>query len=303
MPDEWWETPYRGGPMVGPGFIRPLYPPDAEGYGASAAGSDVVAIKRTVWRLGRWPGPASAFDMTFSNAFSHGRSGNVSESGLAGVQRQGNLDDSGYMGERTYNLLRSALIPDGLPHAGEHGMDPNAQTILAEFAKAYRAPPPTKTTVRDAALAKAVTQIGVKESPAGSNLCKYTDWYDMVGPWCAMFATWAYELGSASGSPSFVRGTRYAYCPYIVADARAKRYGLSLTNAPIPGDLVVYNWDGTSDEGFDHVGLFDSGDQDYWTAIEGNTSTSNQSNGGEVMRRSRNQGQAAAVVFVRVAEP
>ncbi len=120
----------------------------------------------------------------------------------------------------------------------------------------------------------------------------------MIGPWCAMFVTYCYEV-DAGGSPSFERGSRYAYVPYIVQDARADRNGLTVTSQPMPGDLVCYDWqrDGT----YDHVGIFEAGTANSWTAVEGNTSTSNNSNGGEVMRRQRSSSDAA-VVFVRVAE-
>jgi len=159
-------------------------------------------------------------------------------------------------------------------------------------------PPPGGPTLRQKALKAAQGQIGVKEYPAGSNQTKFTDWYGMVGPWCAMFATWCWE--TQGDSPAFVRGSRYAYVPYIVSDARSVRYGLSTTTSPIPGDLVCYDWEG--DGTYDHVGIFESGTASSWNAIEGNTSTSNQSNGGEVMRRTRSTAQAK-VTFVRVAEP
>jgi hypothetical protein len=158
--------------------------------------------------------------------------------------------------------------------------------------------------VRKAALDRARTQIGVKESPYGSNQTKYCDWYGMVGPWCAMFATWCFELaaqGMGKDSPSFVRGTYYAYVPYIVSDARSGKRGLQTTGSPVPGDLVCYDWSG--DGVYDHVGLFEN-----WTggrtfeALEGNTAVGNDSNGGEVMRRQRDAA-AQATVFIRVAEP
>lgn len=137
---EWWEAPYKGGPMVAvPGFPRPLYPPDAsvKGKQPSGNGPDVEAYKRVVWRLGRWPGPASGFDRVFSNAFSHGKGGNVIDSGLAGVQRQAMISpDTGWLGEATFNLLRSALIPEGIPNgpgaAGEYAMDAYAQSLLVD---------------------------------------------------------------------------------------------------------------------------------------------------------------------------
>lgn len=290
----WFEHGNPGAPMIGPPLIRPLYPPDAnrKGKQPSGPGEDVVAIKRAVSRSGHWPW--QNFDQEFSNAFSHGRSGNVSENGLAGLQRQNGIDASGWMGEATYNLIRSALVPAGLPHAGEHILDAVAVDLLEEYA-AKRA---GGDSLREKALALACEQLGYVESPPGSNGNMFGAWYGMnYEPWCAMFVTWCYE--QAGGSPSFAQGQRYAYCPYIVDDARAGRNGLSVTPAPLPGDLVVYDWDGGA---FDHVGLYEAGTGFSWDAIEGNTSTSNNSNGGQVMRRSRALGDAHTVVFVRVAE-
>jgi hypothetical protein len=129
----WWEQPYKGGPMVKvKGFPRPLYPPDsAPGKTPSVDGPDVVAYKRTVWRAGRWLGPASNFDEAFSNAFSHGRSGNVSETGVAGVQRQQNIEPTGFVGKNTFNTLRSIRVPTG-PHEGEMAMDATAAKLIDE---------------------------------------------------------------------------------------------------------------------------------------------------------------------------
>jgi len=284
------------------GFPRPLYPPDAKGYPASVDGPDVEAYKRTVSRAGRWKW--QAFDQQFSNNFSHGKGPNVIDSGIAGVQRQQNMEpDTGYVGEKTFNTLRSIKIPKGLPHAGEMAMDARAVELINaawdEFKGSEPAPPPTKPAAAQARLSRAITQIGTKESPANSNQCTYTQWYGMVGPWCAMFCTWSDQTG---GHPtmSFVKGKKYAYVPYIVNDARMGINGLSITSDPKPGDLVCYDWDRNGE--YDHIGLFEK-----WTsgrvfnAIEGNTSTSNNSNGGEVMRRQRDA-NAQGTVFVRVKE-
>jgi len=301
----WWQQPYRGAPGVKvSGFPRPLYPPDASKYGkkASVDGPDVLAYKRTISRLARWPW--QKFDDTYSNSFSHGKTGgNVGDSGVAGFQRQQHIDATGWFGKNTFDTLRCALIPDGKPHAGEYGMDAYAVELVNQawgMFGGHEPAPDSKGTLRQAALEQAITQIGVKESPPESNLCKYTDWYGMVGPWCAMFATWAFE--TKGDSPAFVQGARYAYVPYIVSDGQNGRNGLKVTDDPIPGDLVAYDWgwDGT----YDHVGIFEgwvSGTSQF-TAIEGNTSTSNDSNGGEVMRRTRNR-TGQATVFVRVQEP
>ena len=141
----WWEEPYAGGPMVKvAGFPRPLYPPDAAEHGKrpSIAGPDVVAYKRTVSRAGRWPW--QAFDDCYSNGFAHGSSGNVGETGVAGVQRQGHLDATGWIGEKTFNLLRSIRVPAG-PHGGEMAMDALAADLVDEafalFGGSEPAPP------------------------------------------------------------------------------------------------------------------------------------------------------------------
>jgi hypothetical protein len=271
-------------------------------------GPDVEAYKRTVWRAGRWPGPASGFDRAYSNGFAHGKGPNVVDSGIAGVQRQQNISpDTGYIGKNTFNTLRSIRVPTG-PHEGEMAMDANAANLVAlaweQFGGKEPAPPSTSpTTTRARALAAAIEWLGYKESPPNSNLTKFGAWYGMDGqPWCAMFCSYVYEV-EVGGSPSFGKGVSYAYCPYIVSDARNQRNGLSTTSSPIPGDIVVFDWefDGT----YDHVGFFEAwqpGSGSTFTAIEGNTSLDNNSNGGEVMRRTRRVPDQATT-FVRVSEP
>jgi hypothetical protein len=302
---DWWTQPYPGAPMVAvAGFPRPLYPPDANQHGKqpSMDGPDVEAYKRTVSRAGRWPW--QPFDEVYSNGFAHGRSGNVIDTGVAGVQRQQDIDDTGWLGKTTFNTLRSIVIPAGLPHAGESAMDAFAAELVNEAFDIFggHEPDSSSGTVRQAALALAKTQIGVKESPPNSNHVKYCDWYGVTGPWCAMFATWCFETNERGGSPTFAKGSRYAYVPYIVADARAGRYGLHTVGADavIPGDLACYDWDWNGE--YDHVGIFERWTGSSFDVLEGNTSPANDSNGGEVMRRNRNT-SSQATTFVRVTEP
>jgi peptidoglycan hydrolase-like protein with peptidoglycan-binding domain len=126
---------------------------------------------------------------------------------------------------------------------------------------------------------------GVKESPPNSNRVKYSTWYGIIGPWCAMFQTYIAVL---TGSKTFSKGARWAYVPYIVGAAMKHEFGMHITNDPEEGDLVTYDWD--NDHVGDHVGRFM-----HWTnrgaglfeALEGNTSFGNNSNGGEVMVRMR----------------
>jgi len=286
------------------GFPRPLYPPDAEpGHKHSGDGPDVEAYKRTVSRAGRWKW--QAFDQDFSNNFSHGKSGNVPDTGIAGIQRQQNMEpDTGWVGEKTFNTLRSIKIPKGLPHAGEMAMDARSVELINAAWDMFKgkepAPPSPQTpSAAQARLNAAIREIGTKENPANSNQVKYSQWYNMIGPWCAMFCTWADQTGGAP-TKSFVKGSYYAYVPYVVSDARMGYRGLSITSEPQPGDLVCFDWDWNGE--YDHIGIFEK-----WTTkpsfscIEGNTSTSDNSNGGEVMRRTRNK-NSQGTVFVRVKE-
>jgi len=139
----WWQHAYGGAPMVKvKGFPRVLYSPDAAAQGKqpSVDGPDVVAYKRTVSRAGRWPW--QAFDDAYSNGFAHGKAGgNVGDSGVAGVQRQQGIDATGWVGEATFNTLRSIVIPDGLPHAGEMAMDATAAQLVDQAYERFHAAP------------------------------------------------------------------------------------------------------------------------------------------------------------------
>jgi peptidoglycan hydrolase-like protein with peptidoglycan-binding domain len=167
---------------------------------------------------------------------------------------------------------------------------------IMKIRRARRLKAAQEIPLRVKALNLARTKLGVKEFPADSNRVEFSDWYGMVGPWCAMFTTWAYVQ---AGSKALVKGSKYAYVPFIVNDARAGRNNLQVVSfADVkPGDLVCFNWDGDWDA--DHVGLFEQkGDGWVFSSIEGNTSLSSNSNGGEVMRRQRSVGQVQAFVHV-----
>jgi hypothetical protein len=123
------------------GFPRALYSPDAAAQGRqpSVDGPDVVAYKRTVSRAGRWPW--QAFDDAYSNGFAHGKAGgNVGDSGVAGVQRQQGIEATGWVGEVTFNTLRSIVVPEGLPHAGEMAMDATAAQLVDQAYDRFRPP-------------------------------------------------------------------------------------------------------------------------------------------------------------------
>jgi CHAP domain-containing protein len=150
--------------------------------------------------------------------------------------------------------------------------------------------------LREKAYAEAKKHLGVQESPRDSNIVLFSKWYGTNGPWCAMFVTYCYVQAGAKGS--FKKGAKWSYCPYILECARAGDNHLAVTRKPKRGDIVLYQFD--EDSRADHVGLFErfvdrSGN---FTAIEGNTGAASDSNGGEVMRRTRHTSQVLA--FVRV---
>lgn len=305
MSEKWWTKPYKGGPPVDlPGFPRPLYPPDvpeASGYEPSSRGPDVIAYKRAISRAGRWPW--QKFDDGYWTDFAHGVDGaDYSKSGVAGFQWAQGLDATGWLGDATFENLRYARVPEGRQNAGEPVIDAVAQDLLIDawYLFAGKPPAPASGSAREERLRMAKSYVGVSESPAGSNKTQFGAWYGMDGqPWCAQFVTYCDQLGKKP-TGAFKRGSRYAYVPYLLSDARSHAYGLSITSEPKPGDLVIYDWEDNGQP--DHIGVFESwsGGAEF-TAIEGNTSIDNNSNGGQVMRRSRSK--TGQVTFVRVAEP
>ena len=146
-----------------------------------------------------------------------------------------------------------------------------------------------------AALAVAKQYVGVKEDPPNSNRVLFSEWYGLIGPWCAMFVTYCFVK---AGSKAFARGERWAYCPYMLQDARQNRNGLTVVphKEARRGDIALFSWkrDGVAN----HVGIVVTapGDGSVFTSIEGNTSTSSDSDGGEVQIRQRNTYHVIAFV-------
>ena len=147
------------------------------------------------------------------------------------------------------------------------------------------------------ALRVARQYLGVKENPPGSNRVMFSEWYGMIGPWCAMFVTYCFVK---SGSKAFARGSRWAYCPYLLSDARANRNGVTLVTRTQAraGDVVLFSWkqDGVAN----HVGILATSvkPDGSFQSIEGNSSSGRESNGGEVGMRARNARDV--IGFVRV---
>jgi peptidoglycan hydrolase-like protein with peptidoglycan-binding domain len=131
-------------------------------------------------------------------------------------------------------------------------------------------------------LHNASSEIGYKENPPNSNHNKFGVWYGMdEEPWCAMFMS--YCLYKAGLPLKITTDKGFAYCPYGVTWFKNKNWWH--TN-PEVGDLVFYDWDGDGEA--KHVGIVEKINSDgSIVTIEGNTSVGNDSNGGQVMRRTR----------------
>lgn len=133
------------------------------------------------------------------------------------------------------------------------------------------------STVKDL-LDIARADLGYKEYPAGSNLTKYGEWYGLNGaPWCVIAVQYWF---SKAGVPL---PARTASCGALMRAAQSA--GKWVTRDYRPGDVVIYDFPGGAMT--DHCGIVESVDRGYISAIEGNTSSTNNADGGAVERRAR----------------
>ena len=128
-------------------------------------------------------------------------------------------------------------------------------------------------------LAVARKEIGVKESPAGSNQTKYGAWYSLDGqPWCMMFIQWVFSQAGAA------LPVKTASCSALMSYAQA--HGQWVTSGYRAGDIVILDIPGNKVK-TDHCGIVVTPLTTGVRTIEGNTGVGNDSNGGEVMERTR----------------
>lgn len=128
-------------------------------------------------------------------------------------------------------------------------------------------------------------EIGVKESPPNSNKVKYnTEYYGkvVVGgayPWCACFVWWVCKKSGVK------LPVKTASCGELMR--AAKSANMWVTSNFRPGDIVIFDFSGKQ-KTTQHCGIVEEIIPDYGVqSIEGNTGSTNDSNGGEVMRRRR----------------
>ena len=135
-------------------------------------------------------------------------------------------------------------------------------------------------------------QIGVKESPPNSNNVRYNTWYygrEVSGapyPWCMVFVQWVFDQAKVK------LPTRTASCGALMRAAQSA--GCWVTGDYRPGDVVIYDFPGGA--ATDHCGIVESVDGTYISAIEGNTSSASDADGGAVERRARKFAQIVGAV-------
>ena len=130
-------------------------------------------------------------------------------------------------------------------------------------------------------LAVARAELGYTEAPAGSNRTKYGKWFGLDGqPWCMMFIQWVFfQAGAYELLPAHTGS-----CGAFMRAAQAQ--GRWVTGGYQPGDVVIYDFPGNNVK-TDHCGIVEQLAGGGIMAIEGNTGTGNDADGGQVQRRIR----------------
>ena len=133
---------------------------------------------------------------------------------------------------------------------------------------------------------KAKSFVGTKEK-GNNNVIFNTDYYGKpvngnAYPWCAVFIWDIFRMCGASRL--YYGGDKCAYTPTLAQFYKSKGQWYA---TPKVGDLVFFKW--TSSKRICHVGIvIEIVSKTEIKTIEGNTSIGNDSNGGEVMIRTRN---------------
>ena len=137
-------------------------------------------------------------------------------------------------------------------------------------------------------IAKAKSFVGTKESPANSNNVIFNTHYygkavsGSAYPWCAVFLWDVFRLCGASSL--FYGGKKCAYTPTLANYYKNNKRWYS---TPKVGDIAFFQWAGSNR--ICHVGLvIEVISSKQVKTVEGNTAVGNDSNGGEVMIRTRN---------------
>lgn len=106
-------------------------------------------------------------------------------------------------------------------------------------------------------------QIGVAEDPPGSNNNRYTNWYGVDTPWCAIFISWLFHRTDAANLV-----LKAAWCP---DQARWFQRRGQWGDLPRKGAIVYYDWGEPGSSGYNHVGIVEAvRSNGTFVTIEGN---------------------------------
>jgi hypothetical protein len=218
-------------------------------------GPEVARIQEKLTMLGYAPGPID------------GEYGPATSAAVTAYQRDSKLEVDGVVGPETRRALRGKATPR------------EKQPIRRKPGR-----------FGELALAEALSHIGQKEKPMNSNRTKFGRWFGVDGvPWCAIFVSYCFKEGADLEVAKRFRGAGVyskgcTYVPTVEAWLRVTGQWRGRTT-PRAGDIAIFNWDGGTP---DHIGIVErylGGGK--FSCIEGNTSYGNNSNGGQVMRRTR----------------
>lgn len=143
-------------------------------------------------------------------------------------------------------------------------------------------------TAGERILAIATREIGYHEDRYKHN--KYGEWYGLDGqPWCMIFVQWCYA--QAWLSLPYKTASCGVLLNWYKMHARA-----CVTDKPVPGCIVIFDFPGGA--ATDHTGLFVNRTDTEITTIDGNTSGTNQANGGWVQQKTRRLSYAKPTFIV-----
>lgn len=149
---------------------------------------------------------------------------------------------------------------------------------------------------RELIIETAIKEIGYKEEPNGdTKYCR--EYYNAPSnvEWCCIFIWWLFK--KCKLSHLFFDGGKVASCGAVHKWGSTHGY---ITTEPVKGDLVIWSFrklkNGARETS--HIGIIEKVTDKEITAIEGNTSIGAESNGGEVMRRTRSRNLVYSFVHI-----
>ena len=156
----------------------------------------------------------------------------------------------------------------------------------------------------NAIIEKALSFVGVKENPAGSNNVIFnTDYYGHpvsggAYPWCVTYGWDIFRMCGASDL--FYNGQKTASCITVRKWARDEKLTVDKAAGRM-GDIVLFDWNGNDIP--DHFGFIVAKNANgSYETVEGNTSKTSNDNGGSVMRRTRYLNEICEVIRPKYEE-